>query len=151
MAQRWDVHVIRPEYVAMQMVFEDYLRDTMIREGLHFAIHPYKVGVTTKAKRICDRLQPFVANQQVRFRRDQPQIVEELVNLVIANGSVQGRSPNLVDALTFNTELWRRTPPTIGNDNEIRFIDPEEDEAMMYSHAVRYGLRCPTRSRRLAL
>ena len=142
MAERWNVNVIRPESVGYQRTLTDYMREVQMRRQRHFVIDPVKPGTKAKGERIIASLQPFVASRQVFFRKDQPHLVEELVNLKVIGGKVHGRSPNLADALAYHTEYWRVSPPSF---REPEFEDVDDDYEV-YNVPVRYGLRCPTRS-----
>ena len=145
LAERWKVNVIRPEYVALQSILGDYLNDTMMRRGIRFSIDPVRPGPVAKGIRIVKSLQPWVASGQVYFRVDQEKVPNELINVVIdANGKVKGASPNLIDALAYHTEYWRRTPKSEPDLDDIMFED-EEDEAKAERIMARYGLSCVSR------
>lgn len=144
MAIEWDVQVIRPENVAMQMILEDYLYEVMMRRGVHFSINPFNAGPMAKGARLIKRLESWIANRQVYFRPDSDELPDELAAIVIdANGKVKGASPNLADALSGHTEFWRRTPKAVEIDDDIDF---EEEEALQRRIKVRYGMACRSRS-----
>ena len=142
MAEHWNVNVIRPEYAAMQIVIGDWLKEEMIRQDKHYAINPARHGRKSKADRL-DGLQPWIANQQVHFRRDQPDIIQEGVGVIIAGGKIKGNfSPNMMDALAYHCALWNSSPDIEKND-DIPFMD--EEDAMNIRRYTRYGLVCPSR------
>lgn len=143
MALEHKVHIIRPEYVALQSMLGDYLRDSMVRRGAYIPISPVRPGPVSKGLRIVKSLQPWVSSGQVYFRRDQKELPDELLNLVIdAHGQVKGTSPNLVDALSYHTEFWRRTPKQDLPDDDIPFEDDDEPTRPI---RARYGLQCESR------
>jgi len=146
MAEKWKVHVMRPEVAAGLSAFDSYLRDAMIKSQRHFPVDPVRPGIKSKAVRIIENLQGYVANQQIRFRRDQPAIIHELTNLVIWDNEIRGRSPNMVDALAYHPEYWMRNPP-IRNTDEIRYEEPNYAKAKV-DDRPRYGLF--SRARQLA-
>lgn len=154
MAQKWNVNVIRCETAAMQSAIGlrgGFLTDALTAKGLNgkFPIVPAKTGNKAKGVRI-RVLQPWVANSQLYFRQDQPEVVEELCSLVVdEHGKVCGRSPNRADALAYHVEFWRRTPVHMGveEDDDIRYEDDEYSEKVLHI-PTRYGLECPTRAYR---
>ena len=64
--------------------------------------------------------------------------------MIDANGKVKGASPNLIDALAYHTEYWKRTPKSEPDLDDIMFED-EEDEAKAERIMARYGLSCISR------
>lgn len=139
MAERWDVQVIRPEYTGLSSFLEVPLREAMTRRGRYYPIEPAHPGPVAKGTRIIRGLQPWVANRQLYFRRDQQDLPSELESLVIdARGQVKsGASPNLVDALVYHSEFWRMVPNLSKADDEIPF---EDDPAPERRVRARYGL-----------
>ena len=146
MADKWQPDVIRPEHVAMQVIYKDFLQDAMTKAGVYWPISPYKPYGGSKTQRIVEGLQPFVANHQLYFRHDQQDIIAAMCNMVIVKNRIKGRSPNLIDSLAFHVEYWNRTPQRVDSD-EIQFIDPYHDSIEETRRQVRYGLRCTTRAR----
>jgi hypothetical protein len=67
--------------------------------------------------------------------------------MVIFKGKVKGKSPNMIDALSYHTEYWKRTPPVVKND-DIPYEEAgwDEDERPI-ANMPKHGLSCPTRRR----
>ncbi len=126
LGDKWKQHgllKIGIEEVGFQVTLKRFLQNEMSRRGKYFSIKPIKLGNRGKAERAIDGLQPFVANHQVYFLRNQSELLRELAGLQIVQGRVVGKSPNLVDALGFHREFWR-----IHLDRDSEEI-PEGDEA----------------------
>ena len=131
----------------MQLILGDWMREEMIRRDVFYPIKPARHKRRGKSERI-DGLQPFIANQQVYFRRDQQDIINEAVALIIVDNKIKGNSsPNMMDALAYSCELWHSCPEQ-GTllDDDIRLVD--DDDIAMIKRATRYGLVCPTRAGR---
>jgi hypothetical protein len=148
MARRWDVQVVRPEWSGGFSMFTQFLMDKWIDAGVKIPIMKVKPGTRSKGERIVESIEGYIQNRQVFFRPDQQYIIDELVNLVVFDGQIKGASPNMVDALAYHTEFWRRTPNRLNTDGDIKLVESEE-----YEHSVRrpklkpkYNLYCETRN-----
>lgn len=106
MARRWGITVAGLEAVGGFKVLKPFLPHEMARQNYYFRVEELAFGHGKKF-RIAETLQPFVANRQVWFQRDQIKLIRELVNFQIVGSEIRGRSPNLVDALSFHAEKWR--------------------------------------------
>jgi GNAT superfamily N-acetyltransferase len=149
LAQKWDVNVIKCEFAAMQIVIGGFLRDALSARGLHYPVLAAKTGNKSKGMRICLSLQPWVANGQLYFRRDQPALPDELCSIVTdERGQIRGKYPNLADALAYHAEYWRRTPHVLKTDDEDDIRYEDESDTFVGPVPTRYGLYCPTRAYR---
>jgi len=145
MAKQWDVHAVRPEYAAMQETIGHWLKDQMVIRDEFYALDPARHKHRGKGERI-DALQPYIASHQVFFRKDQPDVINEAINVIITDGKIKGKnSPNMVDALAYHVDRWNSAPVRVVNDGEIPYVEDQELDKEYY---VRYGLTCPTRSPR---
>lgn len=137
-AAKWDVERIAPEDVSFQKTLKHFMKKEMARRGQHFKIKPVYPGSKSKGWRIIDGLQPFIANHQVYFAKSQKRLTNELTRIQIVNGKVIGRSPNLVDALSYQAEFW-------GSAGQADVPDEVEYEDSFVPPVVRsYGLECVT-------
>lgn len=127
----------------MQSILTDWLQDEMRRRKKSFKLDPVAAGHRSKVERLLG-LQPFIASHQVYFRQDQPDLPNELAEIVIVGNEIKGASPNLADALAYSTGYWRSSPPAFLSSDEIPFV--EEQDEIMADHEVRYRLQCPTRA-----
>jgi len=142
-AEAWGSRCIRAEHAAMQSILTDWLQDEMRRRKKSFKLDPVAAGHRSKVERLLG-LQPFIASHQVYFRQDQPDLPNELAEIVIVGNEIKGASPNLADALAYSTGYWRSSPPAFLSSDEIPFV--EEQDEIMADHEVRYRLQCPTRA-----
>jgi len=150
MARRWGVDVIRYEHAGGFAVFEGYFMNLRRKNGITIPIDKCKPLGRAKSARILDNLEPYVSTRSVYFNKQQPDIVDEMINLVIFDGRIKGSSPNMVDALAYTSEWWKYIP-----DNFRAGVPFEEDEGVVpdkiSKHSqvtARYGLRRAGRSRR---
>ena len=110
MAKKWRQHGLQYvgiEEVGFQATLKHFLRQEMQRQGIWFSVRPIPVGNRSKAERIIDGLQPFVANHQVYFLANQSGLLKQLAELRIARGRIIGNSPDRVDALAMHTPGWK--------------------------------------------
>ena len=139
MAERWNVERIAPEDVSFQKTLKHYMKREMQKRGVYFMIKGVKPGSKSKGWRIIDGLQPFIANHQVYFAKRQKRLTDELTRIQIVKGKVIGKSPNLVDALAYQSEFWgfagQEETPTDDVDYEDSFVPPVGRS---------YGLECVT-------
>lgn len=142
LAKKWDVRIVAPEDVSYQKVFKHFLKEEMnLRNGVKFSIRPVKPGNASKGTRI-EGLEPYVRAGQVCVRKEHLNgVVKEAEDVVIVRGQVQGRSPNRLDALAYQTEFWggTRRPPKKQDDIEEWDANIREE-----SQTRAYGLACAT-------
>lgn len=128
MGKKWGVTVAGLEAVGGFKVLKPFLPHEMARQNYSFRVEELSAGIG-KRFRIAESLQPFVANRQVWFRRDHFKLIKELVNFQIVGDKVHGRSPNLVDALSFHAEKWRfYGTEKHGDDWKLEYWEPPETE-----------------------
>jgi len=139
LADRWKPALIAPEEAGYQSTLKHFLRQEMLRNGVHFPIKPVKAGAESKRARIIDGLQPFVANQQIYVRKQHKKLVDELVGIQIIAGKIAGRSPNRADSLAYHVQFWKSQLPQERKDDEIEWWDAERPEVI-----PAYGLQCYT-------
>lgn len=143
-ADKWNVQYVCPEDVSYQKVFKHFLKEKMNDHGSKFSIRPVKPANVSKGTRI-EGLEPFVRCGQICVRDEMVNgVVKEAEDIVIVRGMVQGRSPNRLDALAYQSQFWGSARPrqTIKKDEE----DIEEWNPLLEgSEATRaYGLACTT-------
>jgi hypothetical protein len=113
----------------------------MIQRGVHFNIRPVKPGGKSKGARILDALQPFVANHQIYVLRSHASsLVSEAVSLQVVKGKVVGRSPNIIDSLSYHAEYWRGIEMQIERERE----DQERVKKWSPQSGPAYGIECVT-------
>lgn len=147
-ADRWGVQYVCPEDVSYQKVFKHFLREKMSERGSRFGIRPVKPGNVSKGTRI-EALEPYVRCGQVAITQGQLDasngFVKEAEDVVIVRGMVQGRSPNRLDALSYQTEFWgvpkSRTLKISAEDEDIKDWDSLKERGE--AHRA-YGLACNT-------
>ncbi len=138
-AERFKVNKILIEEVAFQKTLKHFVRQEMLRRGRHFTIKGVKPGSRSKGARIIDSLQPYVSNHQIHFLAQQRRIQFELETLQVVDGKVIGRSPNLVDALSYGVEEWRGTMKPRYMD-DIEYLEDPDPNLIVPA----YGLQCDT-------
>ena len=143
-ADKWNVQYVCPEDVSYQKVFKHFLKEKMAERGSRFSIRPVKPGNVSKGTRI-EALEPFVRCGQICVREEMlGAVVREAEDVVIVRGMVQGRSPNRLDALAYQTTFWGSAKPRRTNKNEEEDIE-EWNPLMERGEANRsYGLACLT-------
>jgi hypothetical protein len=143
-ADKWNVQYVCPEDVSYQKVFKHFLKEKMQERGSKFSIRPVRPMNVSKGTRI-ESLEPFVRCGQVCIREEMVGgVVREAEDVVIVRGMVQGRSPNRLDALSYQTLFWGSARPRQmkkGDEEDIKEWDPLSERG----EAIRaYGLACTT-------
>ena len=98
---RWGI-----EKAGLQSYLKRWARNEMVARGRFFSLRSIPVGNRSKPDR-AKLLQPFLANAQVFFLRNQAPLIDQVLNFRVINGKVVGGSPNLMDALAMHADLWR--------------------------------------------
>ena len=146
-ADKWNVQYVCPEDVSYQKVFKHFLKEKMQERGSRFSIRPVRPENVSKGTRI-EGLEPFVRCGQVCVTREildsKNSVVREAEDVVISRGMVQGRSPNRLDALAYQSQFW-------GNPKQRNKIKSDEEDIEEWNplsergEAIRsYGLACTT-------
>jgi hypothetical protein len=141
---KWDVDFVCPEDVSFQKVFKHFIKPEMVKRGARFSIRPVKPGNVSKGTRI-EALEPFARAGEICCRKEHLDgFVKEAVNVVIVRGMVQGKSPNRIDALAYQTTFWGS--PKTRNRKKPRGEDIDEWDALEMEVGAKkaYGLACRT-------
>jgi len=143
-SDRWGVPIVCPEDVSYQKVFKHFLKDEMVRRGASFRIRPVKPGNLSKGTRI-ESLEPFARAGRIAVRPEHfSGVVKEALDVVIVRGKVEGRSPNRLDALAYQTQFWGnvrlKDAIVLDGTEDIDEWDPLEER----SEEKAYGLSCDT-------
>ena len=138
--EKWKPHRIGIEKAALQSVFLLPISDEMVRRGCFFNVEMIGTGNESKGARIRERLQPFIANHQIYFRRDQSKLIKELTDFRVSKGQVIGRNPNRLDSLAMHTEFWRAVKSDYESADDIPWDEMEKKDNLP---AV-YGLKTRT-------
>ena len=144
MAKKWPtLAVISPEDASYQKTLKHFLRAALVKNKIRVSVRPVKPGGKSKGTRILDALQPYVANHQFYVQRNMGAMVDELVNMQVANGKVVGKSPNRADALAYHAQNWRAgfSYQLDENESEIDYVDPFWTPEIA---GPVYGLECLT-------
>jgi hypothetical protein len=123
------------EAQGFQNTYVRWLRRDMVSRRTFFAIKPI-LAPDSKATRIIDGLQPFIANHQVFFLRSHKDLIQEAVDFRVVGGKVMGSSPAMLDALAMQVKGW-----TVALDDEALAAMRDEDSELSLPAPVRsYGL-----------
>lgn len=146
-ADKWGVQYVCPEDVSYQKVFKHFLKEKMAERGSRFSIRPVRPGNVSKGTRI-EALEPFVRCGQVAIRQDHlndPRgFLKEAEDVVIVRGMVQGRSPNRLDALSYQTEFWGVPKARTKNKTTEELIDDWDATQERGETHRAYSLACTT-------
>jgi hypothetical protein len=93
------------ESQGFQNTYQRWLKRDMVSRRQFFALKPIPAP-ESKAARIIDGLQPFIANHQVFFRRNQRDLIQEALDFRVVGGKVMGKSPGMLDALAMQVKGW---------------------------------------------
>ena len=146
-ADKWNVQYVCPEDVSYQKVFKHFLREKMQERGSRFSIRPVRPENVSKGTRI-EGLEPFVRCGQICVTREtldaKDSVIREAEDVVISRGMVQGRSPNRLDALAYQSQFW-------GSPKQRKMIKSDEEDIEEWNPLLErgeasraYGLACTT-------
>jgi len=107
------------EQAALQGWLRRFTLNEQGRRGIHFSIKPIPTGNKSKAERAIIGLQPFIANGQIFFLRNQRELVDELLSFRVIGDRLVGKSPNLVDALAMQASFLQ---------SSVRLRNPEDPD-----------------------
>ena len=139
MAEKWDVDIVIPEHVAMQVWVQAWLKQELVRRRRHFRIEPYKPGHMRKGIRLLDRFHPFVEDHMFYVLPEHGAFVNHMVSLNITpDGQVIGESPALADTMPMHAAWWTRG---YGENPDKERIKTEEDEVIL-DMTPRYNFTC---------
>ncbi len=127
------------EQAALQGWLRRFTLNEQGRRGIHFSIKPIPTGNKSKAERAIIGLQPFIANGQIFFLRNQRELVDELLSFRVVGDRLVGKSPNLVDALAMQATFLQSSVRRRDSEDPDRDIPEEGWEAPVSRHSP-YGL-----------
>ena len=118
-----------------QATYQRWLKRDMVSRRQFFALKPI-LAPESKAARIIDGLQPFVANHQIFYLRSHRDLIQEAIDFRVVGGKVMGKSPAMLDALAMQVKGWG-----VALDDEAIAAMKEQDEELQLPAPTRsYGL-----------
>ena len=140
-AEKWNVPVVSPEDVSYQKTLKQFLRQVMRDRGAKFTVKPVRPEKNMGKGTRIEALEPFVRAGQICVRLPKMRkLVKEADTVVISRGRVQGRSPNLLDALAYHVPDWTKKGPMRDTDD----IEWWESNRKERPQLRAYGLACAT-------
>ena len=124
------------ESQGFQATYLRWLRRDMVQRRQFFALKGI-LAPKSKAARIIDGLQPFIANHQVFFLRSHGDLISEATEFRVVGGRVMGSSPAILDCLAMQVRGWN----VALDDSEGAGPDEDDDDQQPPPRQVRaYGL-----------